>query len=336
MNSLMTIVVPCYNEEEVLPLFMEAIGPVRQTLAEGRNSIPCDTELVFIDDGSHDHTLNLLRSYHAADSSVRYISFSRNFGKEAGIYAGLTAAKGDYVVLLDADLQHPVEYIPVMYSILSGRETAGDASAYAQICSDYDSVAMYRPGSRKDRGLRSFFSKRFFRLMNRMSKIDLIDGATDYRMMTRPMVNAVLSMHEYNRFTKGIFNWVGFKTRWLPYEDTARAAGESKWSFSSLLRYAFEGMFAFSTAPLTASFTLGLILCALALVYAVITIVKTLVWGDPVAGFPSLFTMILLLGGIQLLFLGIMGQYLSKMYLETKGRPIYIARETSETDLDEI
>lgn len=349
MRSLMTIVVPCYNEQEALPLFMEAIAPVRDTLSG--EAYACDTELIFIDDGSKDCTLKLLREYHEADSSVQYISFSRNFGKEAGIFAGLKASKGDYVVLLDADLQHPVGYIPRMYSILSGRPSyVADVSCaspspdntgapddclvhFPDECNSvkcpYDSVAMYRPNRNKSGKLRAFFSRSFFRMMNKLSKIDLVDGATDYRMMTRRMVDSVLEMQEYNRFTKGIFNWIGYNTLWLPYEDTARVAGESKWSFGALLRYAFEGMFAFSTAPLTASFTIGTVLCVLAVVYAVITVVKTLIWGDPVAGFPSLFTMILLLGGIQLLFLGIIGQYLSKMYLETKHRPIYITKETS-------
>lgn len=372
MKSLMTIVVPCYNEEAALPLFLEAIMPIREALAggtycselmnmpsgepsvtnthgsalssnTGNNAIsftPCDTELIFIDDGSKDSTLKLLREYHAQDSSVRYISFSRNFGKEAGIYAGLRAAKGDYVVLLDADLQHPVEFIPRMYCILTGRadklqSTCDLNAAYAvEYDSDekYDSVAMYRKNRGKSGRIRAFFSKRFFRAMNKLSKINLIDGATDYRMMSRRMVDSILEMQEYNRFTKGIFNWVGFNTFWLPYEDVERCAGTSKWSFGALLRYGFEGMFAFSTTPLTISFTLGVILCVLALIYAVITVIKTLVWGNPVAGYPSLFTMILLLGGIQLLFLGLMGQYMSRMYMEVKHRPVYIARETSEDD----
>ena len=313
---LVSIVVPCYNEEEALPMFMEAVSIVRLGMKTDQGA---DTEMILVDDGSKDGTLELIKGYNSEDESVHYVSFSRNFGKEAAIYAGLSEAKGDYVVLLDADLQHPVEYIPKMYDILSGR--GGDDTSY-------DSVAMYRPGRSKGEGrLRAHFSKRFFRMMNRLAKIDLVDGATDYRMMSRGMVDAVLSMQEYNRFTKGIFNWVGFNTKWLPYEDAERCAGSSKWSFKSLMRYAFEGMFAFSTRPLTISFSLGLILCGLAILYAIVTVIKTLVWGDPVAGYPSLFTMILLLGGIQLLFLGIFGQYMAKMYLEVKNRPIYITKE---------
>lgn len=346
MKSLMTIVVPCYNEEEALPLFMEAVGPIREQLRS--EDIPCDTELIFVDDGSSDCTLSLLRSFNAADASVRYVSFSRNFGKEAGIYAGLSESKGDYVVLLDADLQHPVEYIPTMYRILAGIPDADNSDALSGACTDtagkpadpesavtgspdrFDSVAMYRADRKGEGRIRSFFSRRFYRTMNKLSRIDLVDGATDYRMMTRKMVDAVLSVHEYNRFTKGIFNWVGFSTKWLPYSNVPRCAGKSKWSFGGLLRYGLEGMFAFSTTPLTISFTLGIILCILALLFALYTVIKTIIWGDPVAGFPSVFTMILLLGGIQLLFLGIMGQYMSRMYLETKERPLYIIRESSD------
>ena len=318
MKSLMTIVVPCFNEEEVLPLFMEAIGPVRSELL-GRE---CSTELIFIDDGSGDKTLDLLRSYNAADESVRYISFSRNFGKEAGIYAGLKESKGDYVVLLDADLQHPVEYIPKMYDILTTPDPENGNEGGL-----YDSAAMYRADRKGEGRIRSAFSKCFYRLMNRLSKINLVDGATDYRMMTRKMVDAVLSMEEYNRFTKGIFNWVGFDTVWMPYNNVERKAGSSKWSFGSLLKYSLEGMFAFSTTPLTISFSLGILFCLIAMVFAVYVVIKTIIWGDPVAGYPTLFCIITFFGGIQLLFLGIMGQYMSKMYLEVKKRPKYIIKE---------
>ena len=291
---------------------MEAVSPVRSSLASGG----CNTELVFADDGSTDDTLKLLREYNKADSTVRYISFSRNFGKESAIYAGLSAAKGDYVVLLDADLQHPVECIPEMF----GKLTEGG----------YDSVAMCRRHRKSDGPVRSFFSDRFFGLMNRLADIDLVPGATDFRIMTRKMVDSVLQMNEYNRFTKGIFVWVGYDTFWMPYDDAERCAGKSKWTKKGLFKYALEGIFAFSTKPLTISFSLGVILCILAVIYAAYTVIKTLIFGDPVAGFPTLFTMILLLGGIQLLFLGILGQYISRMYLETKHRPIYIAKETSE------
>ena len=319
MKSLMTIVVPCYNEEEVLPLFMKAITRVREKLAS--DAYGCLTELIFIDDGSKDGTLNLLRKYNSEDPSVRYISFSRNFGKEAGIYAGLKESKGDYTVLLDADLQHPVEYIITMYEKLTEKDPG---SAYER---RYDSVAMYRADRKGENRFRSFFSKRFYRIINRLSKINLVDGATDYRMMSRQMVNAVLSMEEYNRFTKGIFNWVGFETLWLPYSNVERGAGSSKWTFGSLIKYSLEGMFAFSTTPLTISFIFGLIFCLIAMIFAVYVVIKTIIWGDPVAGFPTLFCIITFFGGIQLLFLGHFGQYLSKMYLEVKKRPKYIIKE---------
>ena len=367
MRNLMTIVVPCFNEEEVLPLFMEAIKHVRDGLAEGRycyagTSIvsgppqyispsvvtgsskitgpsedtglsgvsssssdakvtdtlvfpSCDTEIIFIDDGSKDHTLSLLKEYNTQDPTVHYISFSRNFGKEAGIYAGLKEAKGDFVVLLDADLQHPVEYIPKMYEILSKEGNT------------YDSVAMYRADRHGENRIRSFFSKRFYRMINRLSNIDLVDGATDYRMMTRQMTDAVVSLEEYNRFTKGIFNWVGFNTCWQPYHNVERKAGTSKWSFISLVKYSLEGMFAFSSTPLTFSFSLGLIFCILSLIFAVYVVIRTIIWGDPVAGFPTLFCMITFFGGVQLLFLGILGQYFSKIFMEVKKRPKYIVKE---------
>ncbi len=332
MKSLMTIVIPCYNEEAMLPLFMDAIIPIRRSLALGvyedpdiRFS-PCETELLFIDDGSTDKTLELLRGFNAEDETVRYLSFSRHFGKEAGIYAGLKEAKGDYVVLIDADLQHPVEFIPEMYKILSHEISDGPDTDNTPD-GGYDSVAMYRRSRKGEKRIRSFFSKCFYRMINRLSKIDLIDGATDYRMMTRPMVNAILELNEYNRFTKGIFNWVGFSTFWMPYDNVERKAGSTKWSFGSLIRYSLEGIFAFSTTPLTISFSLGLIFCVLALIYAVYVAIRTMIFGDPVAGFPSIFCMILFFGGVQLLFLGVFGQYLSKMYLEVKKRPVYIIKE---------
>ena len=344
MRSLMTLVVPCFNEEKALPLFMEAVKPVRAALAEGRYVTPtgealefepCDTEIVFADDGSTDCTLKLLRSFHEADPNVRYVSFSRNFGKEAGIYAGLKEAKGDYVVLLDADLQHPVESIPVMYKTLTS-ETVSFPDSENSVRGRYDSVAMYRNKRKSDGKIRAFFSKSFFKLINRLSGLSLVDGATDFRIMTRQMVDSVLSMNEYNRFTKGIFNWVGYNTKWMPYDDAERCAGDSKWTTSGLIRYGFEGIFAFSTKPLTIAFGLGLLLCILAVLYAVYTVISTLVFGNPVDGYPSLFTMILLFGGIQLLFLGFLGQYMSRMYLETKHRPIYILKESSnETDKKE-
>lgn len=312
MKDLLSVVVPCYNEEESVPLFYNKINEVLK-------DFPADHELIFVNDGSTDGTLGLLRGLAASDKKLRYISFSRNFGKEAAILAGLTASRGTHVVLLDADLQHPPEYIPEMYRIIKEE--------------DRDSVAMYRTTRKGENRIRSFFSKRFYRLINRLSKINLVDGATDYRMMTRRMVDSVLSMKEYNRFTKGIFAWVGFDTKWLPYENVERAAGKTKWSFRGLIRYSLDGLIAFSTAPLAIASILGMIFCIGAFILGIIVVIKTLIWGDPVAGFPSLFCIILLIGGVQLLVLGIQGQYISRTYLETKQRPVYIVKETEESVL---
>ncbi|MCQ2497252.1 MAG: glycosyltransferase family 2 protein [Lachnospiraceae bacterium] len=309
MNSLLTIIVPCFNEEEVLPLFIDAITPVRAKL-------PCETELLFIDDGSSDRTLELLRSYASKDSSVRYVSFSRNFGKEAAILAGLKETKGDTCVLLDADLQHPPTLIPEMYREL----TEGN----------YDSVAMYRDDRKKEGFFRRTFSSMFFKLINKMSKINLINGATDFRMMKRPMINAILSLPEHNRFSKGIFNWVGFNTKWLPFETAERPAGESKWSFGKLVAYSMDAILGFSEVPLKFFSKLGFFFCIMSFVLGLVFFVKTLIWGDPVAGFPTQFIMLLLLSGIMLCFLGVIGLYISRIYVELKGRPAYLVKETEK------
>lgn len=309
-KKLISIVVPCYNEEAVLMQFYDACLNSIYELAE-----ELDYEIIFVDDGSEDKTLEIMRELSKIDGNVKYISFSRNFGKEAGIYAGLSHSKGDYVVLMDADLQHPPEYILRMYEEIRTGE--------------YDSVAMRRIRRSKKGRLRSFFSKTFFKLMSKLGGTDLPEGATDYRMMTRQFVNSVLSMSEYNRFTKGIFSWVGYKTLWLPYPDTERAGGSTKWSFRSLLSYSIEGMVAFSTKPLAFASVLGIVICLIAFIMMIVVVIKTLIWGDPVAGFPTLITVMLLLGGLQLLFLGILGQYFAKAYMEVKKRPIYIAKESN-------
>ena len=318
MNKLLSIIVPCYNEEEVLPIFIEAIAKVRDEL----NSIPdhpCDTELLFIDDGSSDATLEVLKSFHQNDNTVRYVSFSRNFGKEAAILAGLQNAKGDLVVLMDADLQHPPELLPQMYNEL--------------ISSRCDSVAMYRDDRKKEGFFRRHFSSLFFKIMNKMSKLNIINGATDFRMMKRVMVNAILSMPETNRFSKGIFNWVGFNTKWLPFETGERPAGESKWSAGKLISYSFDAILSFSEVPLKICSWMGIIFCFISFLIGIFHFVKTLIFGDPVAGFPTLYLMLLLIGGLILLFLGITGQYLARIYLEIKQRPVYIVKET-DTDTD--
>ncbi|MBQ4347783.1 MAG: glycosyltransferase family 2 protein [Firmicutes bacterium] len=303
-----SVIVPCHNEEEVLPLFYAAITE------KAAEFISDEFEFIFVDDGSKDKTLSILREYSAADERVRYISFSRNFGKEAGMFAGLEAAKGDYIVLMDADLQHPPEYIGQMLENLKSGE--------------YDCVGMYRV--ERHEGLRGFLSKKFFALIRHTSKIDLVDGATDFQMMTSQVRDAVLSLSEYNRFTKGILSWVGFRRLWLPYEDANRAAGETKWSFMGLFRYSLDGITGFSAAPLNVASVIGFIFCLAAFIFIVVIVVKTLIWGDPVAGFPTLACLILLVGGIQLLCMGILGQYMSKTYLETKRRPLFIIKETEK------
>lgn len=330
MDKLLTIIVPCYNEQEVLPLFVEAITPVRKELVEKHE---LNTELLFIDDGSGDKTLELLRAFHDKDTSVRYISFSKNFGKEAAILAGLKNAKGDYAVLMDSDLQHPPALLPQMYSELtntfseSNPQGSNKPNPEAGLCK-YDSVAMYRDDRKKEGFFRRHFSSMFFKLMNKLSKLNMVNGATDFRMMNRPMINAVISMPETNRFSKGIFNWVGFNTKWLPFETGERPAGESKWSFGKLISYSFDAILAFSEVPLKICSWLGIIFCLISFLIGIVHLVKTLIFGDPVAGFPTLYLMMLLLGGIILLFLGIMGQYLARIYLEIKQRPVYIVKES--------
>lgn len=308
-----SVIVPCYNEEESLPDFYKAIIGIAGEMAE------TDFEFLFINDGSKDRTLEILKELHRKDKRVRFCSFSRNFGKEAGIYAGLKNSNGDFVVLLDADLQHPPEYIPKMYQLIT---TEG-----------YDSVAMKRTNRKGEKKIRSFFSKSFYKLINKISQTNIEESATDYRMMTRQMVDAVLEMQEYHRFTKGIFSWVGFQTKWLEYENVERQAGETKWSFWGLIKYSLEGIFAFSTAPLAIASVMGILFCILSFLMGIIVVIKTLIWGDPVAGFPTLICVILLIGGIQLLVIGIQGQYLAKAYMEIKNRPVFLIKETEE-DLD--
>lgn len=310
-KKLLSVLVPCYNEEDSLPLFYKEIVRIAEEMQD------IEWEFIFINDGSGDNTLNIAKEYHKGDRRVRFVSFSRNFGKEAAIYAGLEASRGDYVVLLDADLQHPPEYIPKMYKLITEE--------------GYDSVAMRRISRAGEKKIRSFFSSSFYKIINKISNTNIEEGATDYRMMTRQMVNAVLSLQEYHRFTKGIFSWVGFETKWLEYENVERMAGETKWSFKSLVRYSLEGITAFSTAPLTWASIIGIWFCFLAFLMGIIVVVKTLIWGDPVAGFPTLICVVFLIGGIQLLIMGIQGQYISKTYTEVKKRPVYLVRETEET-----
>ena len=310
-KETISIVVSCYNEEESLPLFYEAVTKVLESIKK------INYEIIFVNDGSKDKTLKVIKDLHEKDKNIRYVSFSRNFGKEAAMLAGLEYAKGDYVALMDADLQDPPELIPKMFDIL-------------ECDSDIDCVATRRVTRKGEPPIRSFFSRLFYKLINKMSKVLLVDGARDYRLMRRNVVNAILSLEEYNRFSKGLFSFVGFNTKWLEFENKERIAGETKWSFFSLFKYAIEGLVAFSTVPLTIAAIIGILFCLIAFIMIIVIIVKTLIFGDPTSGWPSMICIIFLVSGIQLFCLGIIGEYLSKTYLETKKRPIYIIKETDE------
>lgn len=302
-----TCIVPCFNEEEAIPYYYEEMQKVMQKVPE------LDFELLFVDDGSCDGTLKVLKELAQKDSGVRYISFSRNFGKEAALYAGLQNAGGDYAVTMDVDLQDPPSLIPEMYKVIQQGE--------------YDSVATRRVTRKGEPKIRSFFARKFYQIINKMSDADIVDGARDFRFMKRSMVDAILSMKEYNRFSKGIFGWVGFKTKWLEYENVERVVGETKWPFWKLFRYALEGIIAFSTTPLSIVSVIGMVICFLSFILLLVIIIRALLVGDPVAGWPSLACIITSLGGVQLLCTGIVGLYLSKAYLETKNRPIFIVKE---------
>lgn len=311
-NDLISIVVPCHNEQEALGIFYtETVKCLREI--EGT-----DYELILVDDGSKDDTLKIMRQLALEDERVRYISLSRNFGKEGAMFAGFEAAKGDYIAVMDADLQDPPTLIKEMYETLIDPEQ------------DYDCVGSRRVTRKGEPPIRSFFARMFYKLINKMSDTEIVDGARDFRLMTRRMLDAVLAMPERNRFSKGIFSWVGFKTKWLEYENIERVAGTTNWSFWKLLIYSLEGIVAFSTAPLALASLLGLLFCLISFVMIVVIVVKTLIWGDPVAGYPSTVCIIFLLSGIQLFTIGVVGQYLSKTYTEVKGRPIYLVRETEQ------
>ena len=313
MKKTVTLIVPCYNEEASLPIFYDAVCEVADSLPQ------YDITLLLVNDGSKDQTLSIMRGLAERDARVQYVSFSRNFGKEAGIYAGLENATGDYVVIMDADLQDPPSLLPEMY--------------HAVTQEGYDCIGSRRVTRRGEPPIRSFFARMFYKIINRMSDAEIVDGARDFQLMSRKVVNAILSMGEYNRFSKGIFGWIGFKKKWLEYENIERVAGETKWSFWKLFLYALDGIVAFSTLPLVLSSVFGLVCCLLAFIMIIVVIIRTLIFGDPTAGWPSLVCIILLLSGIQMLGVGILGQYLAKAYLETKRRPIYLV---SETNLEHI
>lgn len=306
----LTMVVPAYNEEEALPIFYAEASRVEKELPGG------EIEYLFIDDGSSDGTLEVLRDLHKKDARVRYVSFSRNFGKEAAIYAGLQNATGDYVAILDADLQDPPALLPEM---LQAVEEEG-----------YDCVGSRRVTRKGEPPIRSFFARMFYRIMNKISSADIVDGARDFQLMNRKVVNAILSMGEYNRFSKGIFGWVGFRKKWLEYENIERSAGETKWSFWKLFLYALDGIVAFSTAPLVIASVMGMVFCLVAFVAIIFIIVRTMIFGDPTSGWPSMVCIIIFIAGVQLLCMGILGQYMAKTYLETKKRPLYLVEETEE------
>jgi len=312
-KPLVSVVCACYNEEQMLPLYYDAMK--KQVLD---NLDEYDFELIFINDGSKDRTLPILRELAAGDQRVKYLSFSRNFGKEAAMYAGMKHAKGEFACVMDCDLQDPPEMIGKMLQKL-GED-------------DCDCVATRRVDRKGEPKLRSAFSRAFYRIINRISDTEFVDGARDFRMMRRCVVDAVLELGEYHRFSKGLFMWVGFDTRWLEYENVERAAGETKWSFWKLMAYAVEGIVSFSTVPLRIATILGSIVSALALVYMVIRVIIALIWGNPVAGYPSLLAITLCLGGFILLALGIIGEYVARTYMQVKNRPIYIQKETNIKD----
>ena len=307
-----SVVVSCYNEEKALPLFYEEMERVRKKDFEGI----VEFEYIFVNDGSKDNTLKIIKELNQKDPKVRYISFSRNFGKEAAMYAGLEAAEGDYVTLMDADLQDPPALLKQMYDAIKNE--------------GYDSVGTRRVTRKGEPPIRSFFARMFYKIINKMSNIEMVDGARDYRLMKRQVVDSIISLKEYNRYSKGLFSFVGFKTKWIDFEIEDRAAGTSKFNFWKLFSYAIEGIVAFSTAPLVFAALVGVIFCFIAFILIIFIIVKTLVWGDPVGGWPSMACIMFFVGGIQLFCTGIIGEYLAKTYLETKHRPVYIVKETEK------
>lgn len=307
-----SIAVPCYNEESTIEIFYQEMLKIEGLMPS------YDFEYIFIDDGSKDSTLKVLSSLHQRDGRVKYISFSRNFGKESAIYAGLSNSTGDYTAVMDVDLQDPPSLLPEMMSYI--------------IDEHYDSVATRRVDRKGEPVIRSFFARRFYHLINKISDIELVDGARDYRLMTRKFVDAVLSLSEYNRFSKGLFEWVGFKTKWIEFNNVERSAGETKWSFWKLFKYSIEGIMAFSTLPLYLSSLFGAVMCFVSFIFIIFIIVRQLCFGGSAPGWPSMVCIITLIGGIIMLCIGVLGMYLSKMYLEIKKRPLYISKEECLSD----
>ncbi|MEE1250847.1 MAG: glycosyltransferase family 2 protein [Lachnospiraceae bacterium] len=305
----LTTIVPCYNEQEALELFYEELNRVTKQMSD------VTFEILFINDGSKDDTLKIIKKLAKADERVKYVSFSRNFGKEAAIYAGLSNASGDLVAIMDADLQDPPSLLPEMYRAITEE--------------GYDSVATRRVNRKGEPPIRSFFARMFYRIMNKMCKTEVVDGARDFRLMNRPFVNALLDMKEYNRFSKGLFGWVGFETKWIEFENVERVAGETKWSFWKLFLYAIDGVVAFSTMPLSFAALVGILMCIISVIAILFIVIRQLCFGGSAFGWPSMACIIIFIGGIQLFCIGILGSYLAKTYLEVKDRPIYICKETN-------
>ena len=310
-----SIVVPCYNEAEALPIFYKETVSALQKMG-------VSFEFILVNDGSKDETLSVMKDLAAQDENVFFFSFSRNFGKESAMYAGLSHARGRYAAVMDADMQDPPSLLPEMYALLQEGE--------------FDCVATRRAGRKGEPALRSWFAKGFYKLINRISDADIVDGARDFRLMKREMVDAIVEMSEYNRFSKGLFGWIGFRTHWISYENVERVAGETKWNFWGLFKYALEGIFAFSQTPLSLSSWFGIGTTALAFISLLVIIIRKLLFGDPVAGWASTICIILFVGGIQLFCLGIIGQYIAKIYLEVKNRPHYIISDTNDPDAKRI
>ena len=316
MKGTVSLIVPCYNEEAALPFFYEAVSQVTDRLPDYEFSF------IFVNDGSKDGTLQILRELAKKDKRVQYLSFSRNFGKEAAMYAGFCNATGDYVAVMDADMQDPPSLLPEMIEILEKEE--------------YDSVATRRVTRDGEPPNRSFFARMFYRVINRISEADIVDGARDFRLMKREMVDAIVSMCEYIRFSKGIFGWIGFRTKWLPFKNVERVAGETKWNFWKLFKYSIDGIVNFSQAPLSFASMTGLLFTVVAFLMVIFVFVRKLIFGDPVAGWASTICIVLFIGGVQLLCMGIMGQYLAKTYLEVKRRPHYIVAESNKPEIERV
>lgn len=312
---MLSLIIPCYNEQEALPLFYKEVTKVLENMDE-------EYELIFVNDGSKDDTLNILKSFCEENPHVTYLSFSKNFGKEAAMFAGFCNVNGDYVAVMDADMQDPPSLLPQMLDIVKNK--------------GYDSVATRRVSRKGEPPIRSWFARKFYVIINKISDADVVDGARDFRLMKRDMVDAIISLNEYNRFSKGIFGWVGFKTYWLPYENIERVAGETKWNFWKLFKYAIDGIINFSQVPLSIASWLGIFMTVCSVLSLIFIIVRKLIWGDPVDGWASTICVIIFIGGIQMLCLGIIGQYLAKTYMESKHRPHYIIAESNRDDIKKV